>query len=134
MEIRLISPGGAPLVLAGTGRAGASELRLSFTDAVQVQALLRARSARVVNRGTRLYALAWSTAREHGSQAAAEAFLLTHAESLPRAAGTLILIGGGGAGGGTSTTTLAPAVVRIAESSARGRTTFHRYEAQGAAE
>jgi len=133
MRITLNAAGSPPLELAGTGRQGASELRVAFADVVQPRQLFRARSTQPINRGNRLYTISWTTAREHPSAAAADAFLVDHPERLPRVAGALVVEGGAGQGGGTTTRTYPSAVVRITESSARGRTTFTSYEAQASA-
>ena len=130
MPIRFQVTGGSPLELAGTGRQAEQGLHLRFADQLQVVAPFRAKNAKTLNRGNRLYTVSWSTVRQHANEAAAAAFLLTHPKAIRSGVtGQLSLIGG--SGGGTATTNLIDAAVSITDSSRTGVTTFHSYAAQG---
>lgn len=118
----------APAVtLAGTGREGAQDFALSFADAIQSAAPLRAAAVKLYNRGNRLTSLSWTTARSHANQPTAEAFMFSHAAAITSGlTGSLVCTPDGGAA-----KTFTGAVVRISASRHLGLTTIHTYEAQG---
>ncbi len=126
MQISFQAPAASLVALAGTGRQGDAELTLSFADQVQVAPLLRALKAKVFHRGNRVYSVGWSTTREHATTQAAEDFLITHAEAITPATGTLTFTKAD-----ATTWTLNPAVVAISSSRRIGVTTIHTYQAQG---
>lgn len=126
MQIVFQAPAASAVTLAGTAREAETDFALSFADQVQVAGLLRALKAKIFHRGNRVYSVGWTTTRQHATTQAAEDFLITHAEAITPATGTLTFTKAD-----ASTWTLNPAVVAISASRRIGVTTIHTYQAQG---
>ena len=111
--------------LAAGGDESPENFRVHGQSAVQTAGFLRAASAGVFARGGRVNTLSFAVTREHASYGAAEAFLFSHAATLP-ASGTLTAVCED-AGGAQVRYVAQAAAIRTDEGTQRGITTTHVY-------
>lgn len=112
-------------VLAAGGDQSPENLRVNGQRSVQQVGYLRAAGPGVFARGDRTNTITFATTREHATYGAAEAFLFTHAATLP-GSGTLTAICED-AGGAQVRYQAQAAAVTADEGTQRGITTTHTY-------
>lgn len=112
-------------VLAAGGDQSPENLRVNGKQSVQTANLLRADDAGVFPRGGRVNTITFATTREHASCGAAEAFLFTHAATLP--SGGLLTAVCEDADGAQVRFQAQAAAVSADEGLQRGITTTHTY-------
>ena len=125
MRVRIaITP--TPVDLATTGRDAAQDFRVNGSRIVQEAPLFRASGVTPIDRKNEKTVVTFTRTRLHSSIAAAEQFILEHADAIPRS-GKVEFISDNSA----VTRFLEPAAISVVESSYLGVTTVHRYQIVG---
>lgn len=111
--------------LADGGDASPEDLRVNGSYQVQTGQFLRGSVVSLFPRGNQANTITFACTREHASYAAAQAFLFTHAATLPTS-GTVTFTSEDWEGGVTAYTAVA-AAISGREGSQAGVTTRHQY-------
>ena len=111
-------------LIAGLGESEFDEdFKINGQRVVQIGEYLRAENSRPFNRGNRKTTVSWAATKEHGSFAAAEAFLLEHETDIPDV-GALVCIA---EGSGQTSFVLSDAQLQTHDGSRIGVSTLHKY-------
>lgn len=84
MKITITADGGSPITLCDHGREGPSSLVPAALRNVDVLQYVQGNYAKPKNRGNTLNQLTFSVSKEHATHAAAQLFIFTLEETLPR--------------------------------------------------